>query len=482
VGSVVSAAPIPMPVRLSSAPPARALSAPVPPGPYPEPPAILTIGFSLYIAVWFLEFGQRVPLLGQIRFEFLLGAVMSVAAVVAIMNRTEDNRSRLTKYICAYFLYLFFHLILSQYFEQSWNAFVDWIVKFSCMALFTYAFVRSPRTLKIFVGMLLVVFLKIGQEAFLGQITGSMVWENQGIMRLHGETGFRYGHPNSLSGFAVGVLPFLYYFFPVVKRRGRIAVIVALIFAFNMILFAGSRTGYVTVLGLSLFLWARSTRKGRFVAVFALIAMIAVPLIPPQYESRFMSSFVGEAAEGHSKEARIELANDAWSLFVANPQGLGIYAFRYALEDLLEKESYDPHNLYLQALVDLGAVGALIFGVFIAALYRELRSTESALAETEQQLRARIRQPGASAALVKHAADVSFMRATTSAFLAYLFTRLVLGLFGHDLYEIYWWITAGASIAIANLHPLVNARTAALMPDVAPAPPNRLVAVEGSRR
>jgi putative inorganic carbon (hco3(-)) transporter len=241
--------------------------------------------------------------------------------------------------------------------------------------------------------------------------------------------------------------------------------------------FTGSRTGYLATLALGSFLWLRSTRKGRFLAIMVLVAAAGVPAIPPQYESRFMSAFVGEAAEGHSKEARIELASDAWNLFLANPQGLGIYAFRYAREAQLGKEQYDPHHLYLQMLVDIGLPGSLLFALLIGAVWRELRSTEMALADGERQLQdVASATPEADERRRRHLADVRFMRGTASAFLAFIFTRLVLGVFGHDLYEIYWWLVAGASIAIVNMKPVADARTAAIG---APAP-NAAAATTGT--
>lgn len=431
---------------------------------YPEVPLVLTCGFSLYLLVWFLEFGKRVPLLGALRFEFILGALLSMAAVITIAGRIESNQSRLTKYICGYFLFLLAHLSISQFVGVSWDAFVDWIVKFSCVTLFTYAFVRNPKTLRIFVAMLLLVFLKIGSEAFIGKITSSMVWENQGIMRLHGTVGSRFGHPNSLSGLAVSMLPFLYYLLPVVERKWRIVLCVLFVFAVNIIVFTGSRTGYLAAIALALFLWWRSAKKGRFLAALLLVAVVGLPLVPPQYESRFMSAFVGEEAEGHSKESRIELARDAWTLFLEYPQGLGIYAFRHARLEMLGKEEYDPHTLYLQVLVDLGVLGAVVFAALLLALWRELRSTELALVTTEGRLRSAI-GPGAPPAepLVRHLRDVRFMIAVACAFQGYVFTRLVLGLFGHDLYEIYWWLAAGASVAIVNMQPIAQARTAAAL-------------------
>jgi hypothetical protein len=201
--------------------------------------------------------------------------------------------------------------------------------------------------------------------------------------------------------------------------------------------------------------------------------------VPPQYEARFMSAFVGDEAEGHSKQERIELMNDALGLLEQNPQGLGIYAFRFARAQQLHKTSMDPHNMYLQTLVDLGYPGALIFTLFLVALWQELRTTTAQLSESERRLREEMqRQPQPDPALRTHLTDVRFMNATASAFLAYLFTRLMLAVFGHDLYEIYWWLTAGASIAIANLIPHVEARTAQLLtPAVAETPVSTVAVV-----
>lgn len=438
-----------------------ASAVPLPQPEYPNVPLVLTGLFSLYILVWFLEPGNRIPLLGAIRFEFLLGTVLVGAAAISIAARVESNRSRLTKYICLYFLFLLAHLSVSQYFWESWDAFTNWILKFSCMALFTYAFVRSPRTLRIFVAVLLLAFFKIGQEALWGKVTGSMVWENQGIMRLNGTPG-RFGHPNSLSGFAVSMLPFVYYLFPVVQRKWKLCLLLLAVFAINIIVFTGSRTGYLAVIAVSTFLWLRSTKKGRFVAVLVMIVVAGLPFIPEQYEARFTSAFVGREVEGNSKQERLEIAGDAWDLFLANPQGLGIYAFRSSRRDQLGKRPMDTHNLYLQVLSDLGVFGSVVFLLLVFALWRELRARARVLAQNERALSSALSRAGPEDVRwgYQHLADVRFMRATSSAFLAYVFVRLVLGFFGHDLYEIYWWLASGASIAIVNMEAIAAARTA----------------------
>ncbi|MDR7420714.1 MAG: O-antigen ligase family protein, partial [Armatimonadota bacterium] len=383
-----------------------------------------------------------------------------------LLGGATGDRNPLPRYAIAYLAFVTLHLPLSQSFALSWDTYVDRVLKFSCMTLFIWAFVRNPRTLRLFIAAFLLACLKLGQEAFVGKLTGSMVWENQGIMRLNGAPGTLFGHPNSLAGLAVGTLPFIYFLWPCVSRRARVVLVVLLVFAVNIIVFTGSRTGYVGTLLLVAFLFLRSPRKVRFLGALLLAGILAAPLIPDQYVERFMTTFVGKEREGSSKEHRLEIAGDAWRIFLANPQGVGIYGFAEARERQLGKSPMDTHNLYLQVLADLGVGGALFFGSFLVALWRQLRRVERDLAAevaTVERLvsRDRARAP-TSDAVAEHLEDLRFMQAVATAFLAYLAARLFLGLFGHDLYEIYWWLSAGAAIALTNLLGAARRRTADL--------------------
>jgi hypothetical protein len=41
--------------------------------------------------------------------------------------------------------------------------------------------------------------------------------------------------------------------------------------------------------------------------------------------------------------------------------------------------------------------------------------------------------------------------ATANALVLFILVRLILGFFGHDLFEIYWWIAAGLVMSLNNL-------------------------------
>jgi len=119
----------------------------------------------------------------------------------------------------------------------------------------------------------------------------------------------------------------------------------------------------------------------------------------------------------------------------------------------------------LQILTDVGVGGAFVFGLLIAALLRELRSSERAFGATEKRLKENIDalEPGEGTALRRHYDDIRFMRAVAGGFIGYVVARLALGGFGHDLYEIYWWLASGASIALVNMQWFADQRTAELL-------------------
>jgi putative inorganic carbon (hco3(-)) transporter len=433
---------------------------------YRDVPVAYSVLFSLYVLVWFLEAGQRSALLGAIRFELILGALLGVLAAWEILRGEAPNRSALTKYIAVYFGFLLLHLPFSQFPAVSIRVFEDLILKYSCMALFLYAFVKSPSRMRLFLLVFLLSVAKIGQESLVGKVTGSMVWENQGIMRLNGPQNSIYGHPSSLAGLAVGSLPFIYCLWPVVRKKGKVLLLIMTVFAANIIIFTGSRTGYIGTLVVVGYFLLRSRARVRFVLALVLVAAIGLPLLPSQYSERFMSAFVGKEREGASKESRIELAGDAVRIFATYPLGVGIYGFRYARAREFGKIDMDTHNLYLQVLTDLGFPGMLVFLTLVTGILRELYLSERRLGIRIAAVQAAAQKSGLAedvrAAVMVHLGDLRFLRAVAAAFLGYVVARLGLGLFGHDLYEMYWWLASGASMAIVNMMDTVDQRTAEL--------------------
>ena len=182
---------------------------------YPYIDKAILLFFCGYVIMWYLQLGDRIEQLGSIRFEFICATIL---IVLAFSSTPKINlNAPVLGPIVAYFIILVIQIPFSQDFPISWAIFVDRVIKFAFMAFFIIAFVRSPDHLRFFLGAFILACLKMGQEGFIGKISGSMMWENQGVMRLHGPTGL-YAHPNSFAGMAIGTIPFVYYLTPISRR------------------------------------------------------------------------------------------------------------------------------------------------------------------------------------------------------------------------------------------------------------------------
>ncbi len=107
----------------------------------------------------------------------------------------------------------------------------------------------------------------------------------------------------------------------------------------------------------------------------------------------------------------------------------------------------DTHNLYLEVATNIGVQGLCAFLVFVGLLLRVLwsvvRHSEHAIKD--------LREFGHGESNLAQKAmlrDYLWVRAASLAVIGYLFMRLVVGLFGMDLYEIYWWLSTGFAIVL----------------------------------
>lgn len=395
-----------------------------------DPRAFFICLTCIYMLTWYLQLGNRVGFLSAIRFEFLLGAFLSICALLEVSRAQETSpmRGPVILFIAVSGLYT----LLSVDISYSWQVYFNRVIKFSMLALFLAAFVRTPWALKMVVGAFLLAMLKLGQEGFWGWWTGGLVWQNQGIMRLHGSVDI-YGHPNSFSGMAVGCLPFIYYLYQVVARRWKIVLLILLCFCGIIIIYTGSRTGYVATLGLGIifFLKSKGRERKRYVLLLTVICFSAAVYAPKEYVSRFDSIFTGKEKEGASAETRLQIIRDAVAVYVNNPLGVGVGAFPIVRKQMFGR-SQDTHNLYLEILTNMGPLGVVAFFVLVR---RILRTN----AEVQQQLSQ------------KEEAEYTYVLAISKAIVAFIYARLFLGLFGMDMYEIYWWFATGMTVAVWSI-------------------------------
>ena len=427
---------------------------------YPEFKPLLALVFFGYVSAFFLQIGSRIDIFGAIRLEFLLAATLLLLSIL-YDPKTKYPPSKLSGLLTAYILLVVIQVPLSVDVSFSWNVFLERFLKFSVMAFFIARFVNSPKMIMVFLAAFLLSCFKMGQEGLLGNITGSLVWQNQGIMRLHGSTGM-YAHPNSFAGMALGTLPFLYYLYPISGKYLKIFFLIMLVFAINIIVFSGSRTGYVGFFAIAAIVFWNSQKKARYGSIALFCVVAGSFYMPDQYVERFESIFTGEEQEGASSDARIQILSDSFEVFIRHPFGVGVSAFPLVREEYFGMKQ-DTHNLYLEIATNLGFQGLIAFGLLYTAFVRRFNSIRHSLGAqlySMSKLTSDRFGEGEMKLHAKHEKDLNLFLAMVNAILVYLLLRLVLGLFGHDLYEIYWWIVIGFVFSLNKLNTIAEKRTA----------------------
>lgn len=143
------------------------------------------------------------------------------------------------------------------------------------------------------------------------------------------------------------------------------------------VLYAYSRTGYVSlILGLLVVMLAW---RGRWKLILPLLLLAALTpsLLPTSVVERFDSTTVEASKRDESTEKRFEYWQVAWDNFVRHPiTGTGYHTFHHREINPYAK---DTHNLYLRTLAEGGLVGTvMLVGLLLAILRTAIRELAQA--------------------------------------------------------------------------------------------------------
>jgi putative inorganic carbon (hco3(-)) transporter len=412
---------------------------------------VLAFTFSHFVAL-----SQRLSIMAAIRNELLLGVACLVIAIgVFVTDPVPLGAGRLVALsFAAFFVTVVIQVPFAMDRAAASYMFNEKILKQAIFVFYIAVLLRSPRHVALFLATYLFALFWIYQEAVRGLISGSLVWRNQGIQRLHGGVE-RYQHPNGLSLAALSCLPFLYFMRRVWTRRWmKFAMLACLILAILCIVNTGSRSGYVGFMALVLCIWLASQHKARNILLLAVLAAIVIAAVPQQYKQRF-ETIGGEEKEGASKEARILLMQDAWEIFLRHPLGIGVDSFIYARLATYGngRGKQDVHNLYLQLLTHLGVQGMLCFIVMIYSIFRchKLCLKKIGLATGSLRHGLRNRQFEADRYVKQFCFDLKTLEMSIRSVQFFTVMMLFNGLFAHTTYHIVWCFIVGVTIATASI-------------------------------
>jgi O-antigen ligase len=315
--------------------------------------------YILLISLPFVEHGFFGMAIGSLTMEKLIGAGCFVYALTYLPSRREMPRFFASAQTKAFALYVCV-AVISYIVTAEEIVFVDLVGVFFAQFLF-------------FVAVMILVDSRERLEATVLTVTASVglvslylikEWAgNVGAYGISYRPGWVAGDPNMFSASALIVLPMMMCpirFAPRAwQRLGAMACMGVTLIAFAL---AASRGGFI---GLAcMFLYQLHDWRRRAIAVLAVAAIVAVAFVSPY--SPLDRLLKPNESDLESSNIRLQLWSVSEKIFADHPIfGVGLYNFPVYMHKYLppdvELDFVVPHNTYLEAAVELGAVGLALF-------------------------------------------------------------------------------------------------------------------------
>lgn len=405
------------------------------------------LGFRLYlmlIVMTLLSIPSRLPVLGMIRPTLVFVGLISLVIMLAPSRPERKDQSSSTRLLNTLIVYIVLSLPFVAWPGSVVKHGLDVFVKAVVFFYFTVQLVDTLPRLRTFV---VVVFgcqvLRVLEPLFLHLTTG--YWGSYADMgdgyvleRLAGAPNDII-NPNGLAFVVLTALPFLYYLIGGSKRAIiRLASIGLLAVLLYALVLTGSRSGMVGLLVVVAAIIFRSKRRTVILVMAAIAAVLLVGVMTPDMRDRYLSLTDGETKNAATTQGRIQHMLDEVQVASRRPfVGHGLGTSQEALAN--EAGRYQPsHNLYTEVIIELGMIGFVVYFMFIASIFSNLREVRAAIVSLGKQ---RGSEDG----------HWQFYERCTGATLVLVLMCLVFSIASYGLSEFYWYLIAGLSVALRNL-------------------------------
>jgi putative inorganic carbon (hco3(-)) transporter len=408
-------------------------------------------GYLLFVTSWFLHLPARIPILGLLRVDLILVAVLAMLAMSqakqagpaapatsAAAKGAPTHTDKILRILIAY-------AILTV-------PFVEWpgsVVKLGLPNLlkaivfyyFTVAFVKTEkdlaRFLVVFIGcqmfrVLEPLYLHLTQDYWGSE--ASMQGGTEFLSRLSGGP-YDIVNPNGLAFVICTILPFLY-FMSGLNWKLRLAFVALTPLALYALALTGSRSGVIGFLIVCVGILIKTKRRVTFVALLAVVILGSFPFLSADMQDRYLS-IVGRGQKNASTaEERWTGMENQLGVALRRPilgYGLGTSAeanYHYSTAGPYIGRALPAHNLYLEIVQELGVVGLIIFLVFMRSIYTGFQQSKRAI---------RAMPAGGLLPLVLDAMQVWLLMNFIFSFASY-------GLSSYD-----WYLFGGLSVTLCHL-------------------------------
>jgi O-antigen ligase len=315
--------------------------------------------YILLLSLPFVDHGLFGMTFGSLTLEKIIGALCFLYALTYLPRRRELPMLFSSAQAKAFAFYVAI-AVISYVTTAEEIVFIDMVGIFLSQFLFFIAvmiLVDSRERLETTVLMV---------TASIGIVSLYLIKEwlgNVGAYGLSYRPGWVAGDPNMFSASALIVLPMM--MCPIRfaprwwQRAGAAFSLVVTLIAFVL---AASRGGFIGLV--CMFLWQLHDMRRRVIAVLVFAAILAVAFVSPY--SPLDRLIKPNESDLESSNIRLQLWSVSGKIFHDHPVfGVGLYNFPTYMHKYLppgvDLDFVVPHNTYLEAAVELGAVGLAFF-------------------------------------------------------------------------------------------------------------------------
>lgn len=397
---------------------------------------MINAGFSLYlffVTSWFLHLGSRIPVLGLIRFDLILVAVLAFLALFGTARR-QHLMTDTDKWIRVLIVYSILTIPFVEWPGSVIRFGIEALIKGAVFYYFTIAFVDSESRLRKFVAVFIgcqlfrvmePLYLNL-TEGYWGDIASMANWEY--LNRLSGAPS-DIVNPNGLAFIICTVLPFLYFGASLSWIKRLIFLVFAPLCVYALML-TGSRTGFVGLVIITLGILMRAKQRLVLAVACVLIAVIGFPLLSPDMQDRYLSIVGAGAKNEGTAEGRIAGVMTNFEVALRRPFfGHGLGTSREANANFGDSDK-PAHNLYAEAALELGFIGMAIVIFLIVSIFSGFQISKRACASQDAG---------------------SYLSRTVDAMQVWLLLNIVFSFASYGVTSYEWYLLGGLAVVLQRL-------------------------------
>ncbi len=396
--------------------------------------------YLYYIIDFFLRFSERIPAYGALRPTLILTVVIAVLLMSQKKKFGDTVNEPVFKTIKWLIIFLITTLPLVSYPGSVIKNNLPFFVKAVMFLYFTVFIITTEKRLRIFLFTFIVCqVFRVLEPLYLNITTGywgsrTYIGEGEFAQRLAGGP-YDVINGNGLGFVIVTIIPYLYY---LLWRAPRISYKVIFTILLPVLIYTlvltMSRGAFIALLVVVWMIFKESKNKFGIIVVVMMAMSVIWTNLSDIHKDRYLSLVSSDTVQSSSAQGRVHGMMSEFGVALERP------IIGHGLGTSMEAKSHSgvgyqvAHNLYAEVLIEIGALGLIMFFMFMKSLYTKFKENMSKIKLIEQV--------GAN----------TFGWRLNSALATVFWMYAIYSINYYGLTNYYWYMYAGLLVAFSRIY------------------------------